>query len=98
MAKQNLIVVGLVATLFAIPVHADETQPSPVESQVNLHIGGGIGVPLDPTGKVSIDYGVYGVPETFFIDARGRIRAKHVGSVTDVVFQREVERLLAEPR
>ena len=51
MAKQNLIVVGLVATLFAIPVHADETQPSPAESQVNLHIGGGIGVPLEPTGK-----------------------------------------------
>jgi cytochrome c biogenesis protein CcmG/thiol:disulfide interchange protein DsbE len=53
---------------------------------------------LDPAGKVSIDYGVYGVPETFFIDARGRIRAKHAGAVTDTVFQREVDRLLAEPR
>jgi cytochrome c biogenesis protein CcmG, thiol:disulfide interchange protein DsbE len=53
---------------------------------------------LDPKGKVSIDYGVYGVPETFFIDARGRIRAKHVGAVTDAVFQREVDRLLAEAR
>jgi cytochrome c biogenesis protein CcmG/thiol:disulfide interchange protein DsbE len=51
---------------------------------------------LDPSGKVSIDYGVYGVPETFFIDARGNIRAKHVGAVTDAVFQREVDRLLAE--
>jgi cytochrome c biogenesis protein CcmG/thiol:disulfide interchange protein DsbE len=51
---------------------------------------------LDPTGKVSIDYGVYGVPETFFIDARGRIRAKHVGAVTDEIFRREVDRLLAE--
>ncbi len=53
---------------------------------------------LDPSGKVSIDYDVYGVPETFFIDARGRIRAKHVGSVTDEVFAREVDRLLAESR
>ena len=51
---------------------------------------------LDPSGKVSIDYGVYGVPETFFIDARGNIRAKHVGAVTDDVFRREVDRLLAE--
>ncbi len=50
----------------------------------------------DPTGRVSVDYGVYGVPETFFIDGRGRIRAKHVGAVTDAVFRREVERLLAE--
>ena len=51
---------------------------------------------LDPNGRVSVDYGVYGVPETFFIDARGNIRAKHVGAVTEEVFRREVERLLAE--
>jgi cytochrome c biogenesis protein CcmG/thiol:disulfide interchange protein DsbE len=53
---------------------------------------------LDPTGRVSVDYGVYGVPETFFVDAGGRVRAKHVGGVTDAVFRREVERLLAERR
>jgi cytochrome c biogenesis protein CcmG/thiol:disulfide interchange protein DsbE len=51
---------------------------------------------LDPAGRVSIDYGVYGVPETFFIDAKGRVRAKHVGAVTEEVFRRHVERLLAE--
>jgi cytochrome c biogenesis protein CcmG/thiol:disulfide interchange protein DsbE len=50
----------------------------------------------DPTGKVSIDYGVYGVPETFFIDRQGRIRAKHVGAVTDAVFRAQVEALLGE--
>ena len=51
----------------------------------------------DVTGKVSVDYGVYGVPETFFIDRRGRIRAKHVGAVTDAVFRGHVDRLLGEP-
>ena len=51
---------------------------------------------LDSAGKVSVDYGVYGVPETFFIDRRGRIRAKHVGAVTDEAFRGQVERLLAE--
>lgn len=51
----------------------------------------------DTAGKVSIDYGVYGVPETFFIDRRGMIRAKHVGAVTDEVFRANVEPLLAEP-
>ena len=50
----------------------------------------------DTSGKVSIDYGVYGVPETFFIDRRGRIRSKHVGAVTDAVFRSTVEGLLAE--
>ena len=52
---------------------------------------------LDATGKVSVDYGVYGVPETFFVDRAGRIRVKHVGAVTDAVFRETVERLLAEP-
>ena len=51
----------------------------------------------DVAGKISIDYGVYGVPETFFVDRKGRIRAKHVGAVTDDVFRKHVEPLLAEP-
>jgi cytochrome c biogenesis protein CcmG/thiol:disulfide interchange protein DsbE len=51
----------------------------------------------DPTGKVSVDYGVYGVPETFFIDREGRIRVKHVSAVTEQVFRETVEKLLAEP-
>jgi cytochrome c biogenesis protein CcmG/thiol:disulfide interchange protein DsbE len=50
----------------------------------------------DPAGKVSIDYGVYGVPETFVIDRRGVIRRKHVGGVTDAVFRESVEPLLRE--
>ena len=50
----------------------------------------------DLDGRVSVDYGVYGVPETFFIDREGRIRAKHVGAVTDQVFREHVDRLLAE--
>jgi cytochrome c biogenesis protein CcmG/thiol:disulfide interchange protein DsbE len=51
----------------------------------------------DPSGKVSVDYGVYGVPETFFIDRQGAIRVKHVSAVTDQVFRDMVEALLAEP-
>jgi cytochrome c biogenesis protein CcmG/thiol:disulfide interchange protein DsbE len=51
----------------------------------------------DLGGKVSVEYGVYGVPETFFVDRRGQIRGKHVGAVTDTVFRSQVDRLLAEP-
>jgi cytochrome c biogenesis protein CcmG/thiol:disulfide interchange protein DsbE len=50
----------------------------------------------DSRGTVSVDYGVYGVPETFFIDRQGRIRAKHVGAVTDQALREHLERLLAE--
>ena len=50
----------------------------------------------DPVGRVSVDYGVYGVPETFFIDRKGRVRAKHVGALSDEAFRAEAERLLGE--
>lgn len=35
----------------------------------------------DAAGKVSIDYGVWGIPETYFIDPDGRITYKHVGAL-----------------
>jgi cytochrome c biogenesis protein CcmG/thiol:disulfide interchange protein DsbE len=50
----------------------------------------------DTSGKISVDWGVYGVPETFFVDRQGQIRAKHVGALTDAAFRENVDRLLAE--
>lgn len=35
----------------------------------------------DPTGKMAVDYGVWGIPESFFIDPQGRITYKHVGGI-----------------
>jgi len=37
---------------------------------------------IDGDGRTGIDYGVYGVPETFVIDKQGVIRYKHIGPVT----------------
>ena len=37
---------------------------------------------FDPEGKAAIAYGVFGVPETFFIDGSGRIVDKYVGPMT----------------
>jgi cytochrome c biogenesis protein CcmG/thiol:disulfide interchange protein DsbE len=51
----------------------------------------------DPAGRVSVDYGVYGVPETFFIDRRGQGRFKQVGAVTDEILRRHLDVLLQEP-
>src|SRR5439155_4279217 len=48
----------------------------------------------DGSGKVSVDYGVYGVPETFFVARDGTIRAKHVGALSDTVIRAKLEPLL----
>jgi cytochrome c biogenesis protein CcmG, thiol:disulfide interchange protein DsbE len=37
----------------------------------------------DPSGRAGIDWGVYGVPETYVVDAEGRIRYKHVGPLSE---------------
>ena len=50
----------------------------------------------DTGGRVAVEYGVYGVPETFFIDRAGRIREREVGAVSDAELRATVERLLAE--
>ncbi len=44
----------------------------------------------DREGKAAIDWGVYGVPETFVIDAKGIIRYKHIGPITPQVVDREI--------
>lgn len=41
----------------------------------------------DPRGRAGIDFGVYGVPETFLIDGDGHIRFKHTGVITPEVLQ-----------
>ena len=48
----------------------------------------------DATGTIGLDYGLYGVPETFFIDARGVVRFKHVGAVTTELMAKQIQSLL----
>ncbi len=49
---------------------------------------------FDPDGRIGIDYGVYGVPETFVIDRAGVIRYKHIGPITPEVLRDKLEPLL----
>ncbi len=44
----------------------------------------------DPKGRVSIDFGVYGIPETFIIDTTGTIRYKHVGPLTQDILDNTI--------
>lgn len=53
-------------------------------------------VALDVDGRVGIDYGVYGVPETYVIDAAGMVRYRQVGPIGDDFFDVHVAPLLSE--
>mgnify|MGYP002620252862 CR=1 FL=1 len=51
---------------------------------------------VDPDGRIGIEYGVYGTPETFVIDREGVIRYKHIGPINRDVVQRILMPMIAE--
>ena len=49
---------------------------------------------LDPDGRVGMDFGVYGLPETYLVDRDGVVRFKHAGALTPEVLQQKLLPLL----
>ena len=76
----------------AVPIHGLNYKDRPADAAEWLDVLGDpyrrTGADLD--GRVAIDWGVYGVPETFVVDADGRIAFKQIGPVTEEVMSREI--------
>ena len=53
-------------------------------------------VPTDANGRIGIDFGLYGVPETYVVDKAGKIRYKHVGPVDQDALQEKLLPLIQE--
>jgi cytochrome c biogenesis protein CcmG, thiol:disulfide interchange protein DsbE len=51
---------------------------------------------VDLDGRVAIDYGVYGAPESYIIDKNGTIRLKHVGPVMPEVWEKKILPMVQE--
>ena len=83
-----------------VPVHGINYKDRPEDAAKWLNELGDpytrTGADLD--GRVSIEWGVYGVPETFVIDREGRIVFKQVGPVTPEIYQETIAPLLQELR
>lgn len=67
-----------------VPIHGINYKDKPDDAQAWLNE---LGDPYartgaDISGRVGIDWGVYGVPETYVIDRGGRIAHKHIGAIT----------------
>jgi cytochrome c biogenesis protein CcmG/thiol:disulfide interchange protein DsbE len=50
----------------------------------------------DPRGSLGFDLGVYGAPETYFIDAEGIVRYRHVGVINEKVWNAEFQPLMEQ--
>ncbi len=51
-------------------------------------------VGVDESGRTGIEWGLYGVPETFIIDAEGRVLLRHAGPLTRRIYDRQFAPIL----
>ncbi len=83
-----------------VPIHGIDYKDKPDDAANWLDTMGDpyarTGADID--GRVSIDWGVYGVPETFVVDRQGRIAYKHVGPVSGQVLSGEILPLIERLR
>ncbi|MFU8882660.1 MAG: DsbE family thiol:disulfide interchange protein [Rhodobacterales bacterium] len=75
-----------------VPIHGINHKDTPAAAQAFL---AELGDPYtligaDRQGRISFDWGVYGLPETFVIDANGRIAYKHVGPFNRQSLEQEI--------
>ncbi len=83
-----------------LPIHGLNYKDRPEDAEKWL---GEMGDPYTRTGadidgRVAIDWGVYGVPETFLIDREGRIAYKHIGAVTPKLLDETLRPMIARLR
>lgn len=53
-------------------------------------------IAADLTGRVGIEWGIYGTPESFLINKKGIICYKHIGPLDAIVWQREIEPMIQQ--
>ena len=62
-----------------VPRHGSASSAIPIEV-----------VAVDRSGRAAIDWGVYGAPETFLVNPQGIVVYKHVGALTEDVWQKQI--------
>lgn len=71
-------------------------QDAPDDARAFLARYGDAGYPhvIDPDGRLAIEFGVTGPPETFFVDAEGVVRSRQFGPLTDALMAQHLSRIL----
>jgi cytochrome c biogenesis protein CcmG/thiol:disulfide interchange protein DsbE len=75
-----------------VPLHGLNYKDKPDDAQAWLDQMGDpyMRTGADINGRVAIDWGVYGVPETFVVDREGRIAYKHIGAITPEILRDKI--------
>lgn len=91
--REELPLLAAVAARDGVPIYGLNYKDSESAALALLRQHGNpyVASAVDADGRVAMNYGVYGVPETFVIDGQGRVRYRHPGAVTPEVWR---ERLL----
>ncbi len=81
-----------------VPIYGLDYKDKQMDGQMTLRQAGNpyTLVAMDTDGRIGIDYGVYGVPETYVIDKQGVIRYKQIGPVTPQSINEKILPLVAE--
>ena len=85
-------IVTALAKEHGVTVHAINYKDKPAAAAAWLQrLGDPYGrVGADVEGRAGIEFGIYGVPETFLIDGAGRVRLRHAGPLTDEVLRKVI--------
>lgn len=95
--EEHPVLVGL-SKDNVVPIIGLDYKDSRADGMAWLHRGGNPYqiVAADEEGRIGIDYGVYGVPETYVIDKQGVIRYKQIGPVTHENWRSTLQPLIKE--
>jgi cytochrome c biogenesis protein CcmG/thiol:disulfide interchange protein DsbE len=74
-----------------LPIIGLDTKDELADAQRWLNVLGNpyTATAFDADGRVALDWGVYGAPETFLVDAQGKVAYKHVGTLTMQVWEQQ---------
>ena len=82
----------------SVPIYGMDYKDQPGDAQAVLNRYGNpyVETVVDLDGRAGINYGVYGVPETYLIDRSGIIRYKHIGPLTEEILDKKILPLVKE--
>lgn len=98
--RQELPVLQAMAQADQVPVYGLNYKDQPAKAQALLRVAGNPyrASAVDADGRVGMDWGIQGVPETFVIDGQGRVRYRHAGPVTAEVWRDRIRPVLEAVR